>query len=84
MMMNSADFVKLIRDVVREELGSRERFRIGTIATAGSKPTIRFAGETQPSTKGYSYLKSYTPKTGDKVLLARVKNTYVILGKLEG
>ncbi|MBP1971573.1 hypothetical protein J2Z83_003724 [Virgibacillus natechei] len=63
-------------------MGNQARFKIGTIASAHEKPTVTFAGESQPSGKGYSFLESYTPSVGDRVLLTRTKGTYVILGKL--
>lgn len=81
-MINTTDFKNIIREIVRDEVGSQRRFEIGEIASVNGKPTVRFAGENQPSKKEYSYLDSYTPVSGDRVLLARVKGTYVILGKL--
>lgn len=81
-MIDKIEFRGLIKDIVHEEIGDRNRFKIGTIASVDGKPTIRFAGEIQPSEKGYSYLGSYTPVVGDRVLLARVKSTYVILDRI--
>lgn len=81
-MINSNDFKEIIREIVRQELGDRTRFKIGTIASVNGKPTIQFAGESQPSQKQYAYLASYTPTVGDRVLLAQVKGSYVILDKL--
>lgn len=46
------------------------------------RPYIRFYGEGAASQKTYKYLQSYTPVIGDKVLVARVAQTYVILGKV--
>ena len=82
-MINTEEFRNLIRDIVREELGSQARFKIGTIATTDGKPTIIFAGEDEPSQKQYSFLGSYVPTEGDRVLLSRVKNTYVVMGRIE-
>lgn len=84
--MNSTDFINLIRDVVREELEKKgQTYRIAHVAIPkDDKWTVRFAGETLPTEKAYSYLSPYQPQLGDRVLLARVKGTYVILGKLEG
>lgn len=48
----------------------------------GGRPYLRFYGETVASQKPYKYLQSYAPASGDKVLVARVANTYVILGKV--
>lgn len=82
-MINTEEFRDLIRGIVREELGGQARFKIGTIASADGKPTITFAGEDQPSEKQYSFLGSYVPNVGDRVLLARMKNTYVVMGRIE-
>jgi hypothetical protein len=58
-------------------------FKLGKIDAnyTSGRPRIIFEGETDPSIKAYPYLSSYTPVAGDVVLLARVDNTYVILGK---
>jgi len=59
-------------------------FRIGTIPasyTAG-RPQVQFDGESSPSTKTYPYLSSYTPAAGDRVLIALVGNSGVVLGKI--
>lgn len=82
-MINTEEFRDLIRDIVREELGNRSRFKIGTVASSDGRPTIIFAGENEPSEKQYSYLAGYTPFEGDRVLLARMGSTYVVLGKID-
>lgn len=57
-------------------------FRMAEVdSVAGGRPIITFYGETKASSKKYKYLAGYTPAAGDHVLLARVGNTYVILGK---
>lgn len=43
---------------------------------------IQFYGEDTESEKEYSYLSSYHPTTGDRVLLAKTSNSFVILGKI--
>lgn len=50
-------------------------------SVTSGRPYVRFYGETVASQKPYKYLQSYTPTVGDKVIMARVANTYVILGK---
>lgn len=59
-------------------------FRLGQIApdyTSG-RPSIIFSGETKPSGKKYPYLSSYKPVAGDKVLLIRAGNSFIVLGKI--
>ena len=62
----------------------KELFRLGQVATNYStgRPSIIFSGEHEASSKKYPYLSSYTPKAGDKVLLVRIANSYVIIGKI--
>lgn len=43
---------------------------------------IQFDGEEEPSEKEYAFLASYKPYSGDRVLVAKVSNTYVILGSV--
>lgn len=43
---------------------------------------IEFDGEDIPSEKQYAYLKSYIPTIGDRILLAAIGGTYIILGKV--
>lgn len=84
--MNSTDFVNLVRDIVKDELSKQEvTYKIAHVAfPINGKWTVKFAGEDSPSQKGYSYLSPYQPHLGDRVLMVKVKGTYVILGKLEG
>lgn len=58
-------------------------FKLGRIDPnySNGRPRIIFEGESSPSLKVYPYLSSYTPVANDIVLLARVSNSYVILGK---
>ncbi len=79
-LMNTDDFKDIIKSLTKKD--EKSTYRIGTIADATGKPKIRFAGETNASQKRYTFLDSYTPVVGDRVLLARVQGTYVVLGKI--
>lgn len=59
--------------------------RIGTIKsnTSGSGVTVQIDGESAATTKKYTYLSSYTPAVNDRVLIAEVGGSYVILGKIQ-
>lgn len=59
--------------------------RIGTIKsnTSGSGVTVQIDGESSATTKKYTYLSSYTPAINDRVLIAEVGGSYVILGKIQ-
>ena len=57
--------------------------RTGVVTTVdGITATIKFAGESEASIKKYKCLESYTPTTGDYVLLGRISGTYIIIGKV--
>lgn len=54
---------------------------IDSAYTSGN-PKVVFLGETTPGDKTYPYLAGYTPVANDRVLLARVGKTYIIIGKI--
>ncbi len=59
-------------------------FLIGDIPadyTAG-RPTIQFDGESVPTVRTYPYLSSYNPTAEDRVLVAVVGKSGVVLGKI--
>ena len=41
---------------------------------------IRLEGETEARTMSYKRLSSYTPVVDDRVLVAKISGTYVVLG----
>lgn len=59
-------------------------FKLGTVVELFEIGTakIQFDGEEEPSEKEYSYLASYKPSIGDRVLLASVAGTYIIIDKI--
>ena len=58
-------------------------FRLGRVdSVTGGLPTIQFDGEETASGKLYAKLDGYSPTTGDRVLLAKVSGTYIVLGKV--
>ena len=63
----------------------RKIFRMAKVDPSYSSglPRLLFDGETVVSQKRYPYLGNYTPVAGDRVLLAVVGGTYVVLGKIQ-
>lgn len=59
-------------------------FKLAVVADgyAEGKARVIFDGETKPTAKRYPYLDSYVPMSGDRVLMAFVGGSYVILGKV--
>lgn len=78
-MIQVEEFLKITQGKEKETV-----FRLGKIDPLYStgRPKIVFDGETIASTKQYPYLAPYTPTAGDRVLLARVAGSYVIIGKV--
>lgn len=76
-MISSEELVRLILQLINEN--KEKSYKLGTVAS-GNK--VQFDGEDTPSQKQYMRLGSYTPTTGDRVLLASTGGTYVILGKV--
>ena len=62
----------------------QEFVRLGVVVELFSNNTakITFDGEDAASQKQYAYLNNYAPTVGDRVLMAAVSATYVILGKI--
>jgi hypothetical protein len=75
-MINSEELTLIIQEIVRKEISLP--FVLGTIK--GGK--IQFDGEDSTSYKTYKKLNNITLDEDDRVLLANVSGTFVILGKL--
>lgn len=59
-------------------------FRMGRVSGTFTNGTARvvFDGEDIASGKQYAYLAGYMPNNGDRVLLASVAGTYIVMGKV--
>jgi len=59
-------------------------FRLGTVTNLFENGTaqVLFDGETEPSQKQYAFLSTYRPAVNDRVFLAAIGGTYVILGAI--
>ena len=57
---------------------------LGTISSVDSIVGLQVTidGESSASTKKYSYLASYVPAAGDRVIIEEISGSYVIMGKL--
>jgi hypothetical protein len=72
-------------ELVQEEAPiEQNNFKIGVVVELFENSTakITFDGEESASEKQYAYLASYKPSIGDRVLLANVSGTYIIMGKI--
>ena len=78
-MITEEKFLEITRGQEKEAV-----FRLGKIdpSYSSGRPKIVFDGETTASTKQYPYLAPYAPTAGDRVLLAKVAGSYVIMGKV--
>jgi hypothetical protein len=75
---------ELLEQTANPELKSA--FRIGTVTELFTTPLftakIKFDGEEVASEKQYSYLASYSPIVNDRVIMATIAGTYIILGNI--
>lgn len=64
---------------------TKPAFKLGNVAPnyVSGKVAIKFDGQDAASSKLFSKLSSYTPTAGDRVIMANVGNTYIILGKVD-
>lgn len=71
--------------IIRGNSNDKALVRLGEVSSVDpstGRPSIIFDGEVEPSVKRYTYIDSYTPTEGDRVLLIAVGNTYVVIGKI--
>jgi hypothetical protein len=57
---------------------------LGSISTIDNDNGLQLTidGEDEPTTKKYTYMASYVPAAGDRVLIEEVGGSYVIMGKI--
>jgi hypothetical protein len=57
---------------------------LGSISTIDNDNGLQLTidGEDEPTTKKYTYMASYVPTAGDRVLIEEVGGSYVIMGKI--
>lgn len=74
----------MIDELIMLQASQSVSFRLGTIPGdyVSGRPTVQFDGESTASTRTYPYLASYTPAAGDRVLVAMVGHSGVVLGKV--
>lgn len=53
------------------------------VSTDSSGTKIKFYGEETASQKKYKRINTYTPASGDKVLMVNVNGSFLIIGKVE-
>ena len=80
MMYNDA-----IEQAQGERKDTQEIFKLGTVTALfpNGNAKIKFDGESTVSQKKYSYISTYVATINDRVLLARVSGTWIILGKIK-
>lgn len=79
MINNANEFV----NIIQEDTEPASVFRMATVTQIVSgNAFITFYGEETQREKSYTHLASYTPAENDKVICAKVNNTYTILGRV--
>lgn len=95
---NSSEFIDAIGYLIAKQTESDKQnesyqpyvskeslFRIAKISSSydTGRPRVVFEGENTETQKRYPYLESYTPAPNDWVIMAKVGNTHVVLGKIQ-
>ena len=65
-----------------EKPSDTRKARINPAWDGTLRPSVIFDGETSATTKGYTYLNSYTPTPGDVVAMVKHGHSWIILGKI--
>lgn len=78
-MITAEEFLNITKQKKEKAL-----FWLGTIPSdyVSGRPKVQFDGEGVASSKQYPYLSPYTPGANHRVLLVRVGNGWVILGRI--
>ncbi len=72
-------------DLPGETSGGSQLLYLATIANYNSSTgaTLTFDGQTSATTKRYKHVANgTTPAAGDRVLVAKIAGSYVVLGKI--
>lgn len=82
-MIDPQDFLESIQGYTEKVAPANRAHRLGTIdpAYTAGKPKVLFDGATTLSTDGFAFVGNYQPVAEDRVVLAPVGNTYLIIGK---
>lgn len=69
--------------VLGENRTNEALFKMATVTEiVNSHPLLQFYGEETKSEKEYRRLSSYSPAVGDVVCLAKISNSWLVLGKI--
>lgn len=82
-MISPRAFLDAVADHSEAKAAPNRGTRLGTVDATYStgKPKVTLDGTTTLSADGFTFLPSYTPVAGDRVVLLPVGTTYVILGR---
>lgn len=77
---STEDFLKL-SEPPEQQQGTLKLATVTSLFENGTAK-VKFDGEETASEKQYSYLSSYGPESNDRVVMASIAGTYIILGKV--
>lgn len=71
-------------DIFQQQPQKQQSFRLGVVMDLFDDDTaqVQLDGEQSPSFKRYAFLSTYKPSIDDRVVLAIIGGTYVILGSI--
>ena len=72
-----------MNNVFVQEAGKpEEQFALGVVTATAGGLKIKLSGEETAREKSYKRISSYNPAINDRVILAKISGTYVVLGKV--
>lgn len=83
-MLQPNEFYQLLEEFYASKKKVEPLFRLGTVdlAYTSGLPKVKLDGDESVTVKEYSHIRNYSPRAGDRVVLALVGNTYIIIGRI--
>lgn len=83
-MLEANDFYQILEEFYSSKQRVSPTFRLGTVDLAYTTglPKVLLDGDETITIKQYSHLRNYSPTAGDRVMLALVGSTYIVLGRI--
>lgn len=80
--MKTQDFIEIIEKMIQKKINVP--FSLGRIDSqyVSGNPRVLFDGENRVSIKRYPYLSSYEPIGNDRILLANIAGTHIVIGHI--
>ena len=81
--MSESDFVNILESFYDSKKSNESVVKLGTVSSNSTVGSLKIIldGDDEDGDVSYTRLSSYTPVSGDRVLLMRFGTSYIVLGK---